>query len=257
MRILIIALTAVALATTPAVADELKPSLYFGSLDELSHDDFSSTASSVSDALFVVGLTAPIVLELGRNDDDTGRRLAAYAGGVAATGAAAGLLKELWRRPRPYNFHTSPAVRAYAKHAGKDATVSFPSGHTALTFAAAAAGGWIYADGSTDTTARAGVWFAGTAVAGATAVLRMRAGKHYPSDVTMGIVLGAGAVAVPALVLGDVDLSGTEVAAMVGGTLLGAGLMSVLPFPKDVSLPLDVSPLALRDGGGLVLTVVR
>ena len=62
---------------------------------------------------------------------------------------------------------------------------------------------------------------------------------------------------VPALVLGDVDLSGTEVAAMVGGTLLGAGLMSVLPFPKDVSLPLDVSPLALRDGGGLVLTVVR
>ncbi|KAB2899658.1 MAG: phosphatase PAP2 family protein [Kofleriaceae bacterium] len=257
MRTFLIALTAVALATGSAAADELKPTLYFGSLDELTHDDFSSTASSMSDALFVIGLTAPVVLELGRNDDDTGRRLAAYAGGVATTGAVAGILKELWRRPRPYNFHASPAVRAYAKHAGKDATVSFPSGHTALTFAAAAAGGWIYADGSTDTTARAGVWFAGTAIAGATAVLRMRAGKHYPSDVTMGILLGAGAVAVPAAVLGDVDLSGTEVAAMVGGTLLGAGIMSVIPFPRDVSLPLDISPLALRDGGGVAITVVR
>lgn len=247
----------VASSATPAAADELSPRLYFGSLDELSHDDFSQTASSTSDALLLLGVTAPLVLELGRNDDELGRRLGAYAGGVAASGAVVGILKELWRRPRPYNFNKSPAVQDFARRAGKDATVSFPSGHTALTFAAAAAGGWIYADGSDDTSARAGVWFAGTTIAGATAVLRMRAGKHYPSDVAMGALIGAAGVAVPAAILGDVDLRGSEIAAMAGGVLLGAGIASIIPFPKDVAVPLDVAPLALRGGGGLAVTFVH
>lgn len=261
MRTAITTATALALvAATTATAsadDELSPSLYFGALDAESHDDFSQSASSASDALLVLGVTAPIALELGRNDDELGRRLGAYAGGVAASGLVAAAMKELWRRPRPYNFNHDPGVREFARRAGKDATVSFPSGHTALTFAAAAAGGWIYADGSDDTSARAGVWFAGTAVAGATAVLRMRAGKHYPSDVAMGALLGVAGVAVPAAVLGDVDLSGTEIAAMAGGILVGAGLASFIPFPKDVAVPLDVAPLALRGGGGLAVTIYR
>ncbi len=226
-----------------------EPRLYFGGLDRQSHDDFSSSASAASDALLVLGLSAPLVLELGRNDDDTGRRLGAYAGGVAASGLVAAAMKELWRRPRPYNFNADPAVRAYARRAGKDATASFPSGHTTLTFAAAAAGGWIYASGSDDTTARAGVWFGGTAVAGATAVLRMRAGKHYPSDVAMGVALGIAGVAVPAAVLGDVELSGGEIAAMAGGLLIGAGIASVIPFDGDV-----VVPLAVPGGGGVAIT---
>jgi membrane-associated phospholipid phosphatase len=251
-------LLAAAMSSAPsAFADDLTPILYFGALDAESHDDFSQSASSASDALLIVGVTAPAVLELGRDDDDTARRLGAYAGGVAASGAVAALLKELVRRPRPYNFSHDPAVQAYAHRAGKDATVSFPSGHTALTFAAAAAGGWIYADGRTSTSARAGVWFAGTSIAGATAVLRMRAGKHYPSDVAMGALIGIAGVAVPAAVLGDVDLRGSEIAAMAGGLLVGAGLASFIPFPKDVSVPLDVSPLAVRGGGGLAITFVR
>jgi membrane-associated phospholipid phosphatase len=254
MRTLLLSFTVLALTATGAAADELSPSLFFGTLDELSHDDFSSSASSVSDALLVLGLTAPAALELGRNDDLLGRRLGAYAGGVAASGAVAGILKELWRRPRPYNFHKSPTVKDFAKRAGKDATVSFPSGHTALTFAAAAAGGWIYADGSDDTGARAAVWATGTTIAGATAVLRMRAGKHYPSDVTMGALIGIAGVAVPAAVLGDVDLRGAEIAAMAGGVLLGAGIASILPFPEDVAGPIDVAPLALSGGGGLAVT---
>ena len=250
-------LALILLAASPAAAEDevaLEPRLYFGSLDELSHDDFSSSASAASDVLLVLGLTAPIALELGRDDDDTLRSLGAYAGGVAASGAVAAVMKEIWHRPRPYNFNKDPAVQAFARRAGKDARVSFPSGHTALTFAAAAAGGWVYASGSDDTSARAGVWFGGTAVAGATAVLRMRAGKHYPSDVAMGMLLGVAGVAVPAAVLGDVDLRGSEIAAMAGGVLIGAGLASILPFPRDATLPLDVAPLALRGGGGVTLT---
>ncbi len=271
------AVATVALTAHPALADDGDdsaadasdapvPRLYLGSFDALSHDDFSQTAAAASDAMLVLGLSAPLLLELGRNDGDTGRRLGAYAGGVAASGLVAAAMKELWRRPRPYNFHRDPAVHAYARRAGKDATVSFPSGHTALTFAAAAAGGWIYASGSDDTTARAGVWFGGAAVAGATAVLRVRAGRHYPSDVMMGMLIGVAGVAVPAAVLGDVDLSGGEIAAMAGGVVLGAGLASILPFPHDVTIPLggagglvpdlaiDVTPLAVPGGGGLAIT---
>ncbi|HUQ03669.1 MAG TPA: phosphatase PAP2 family protein [Kofleriaceae bacterium] len=260
VRTPITALAALALGATaaPASADEavapLEPRLYFGALDELSHDDFSRSASRTSDILLAVGLATPVALDLARDESGHAVRLGTYAGGVLASGIVAGVMKEIWRRPRPYNFHKAPGVQAYARAAGKDARVSFPSGHTTLAFAAAAAGGWIYATDSDDTSARAAVWFTGTTIAGATAVLRMRAGKHYPSDVAMGAVIGIAGVAVPAIAFPDVDLSGTEIAAMAGGVLLGAGLASAIPFPRDSATTVDVAPLALRGGGGLAVT---
>jgi membrane-associated phospholipid phosphatase len=259
VRLLLLAFTLVGLATRTAAADEpeLSPKLYFGALDELSHDDFSRSASRTSDILLAIGLAAPVALDLARDDPGHGKRLGTYAGGVLGAGVVAGVMKEVWRRPRPYNFHKAPGVRAYAREAGKDGMVSFPSGHTTLAFAAAAAGGWIYAADNDNTSARAAVWASGATVAGATAVLRMRAGKHYPSDVATGVVIGVAGVAVPALVFPDVELTGTEIAAMAGGVLLGAGLASAIPFPRDDATLVDVAPLAFRDGGGLALTIVR
>lgn len=238
-----------AAALPPQPVNVLPPRLYFGALDRLSHEDFSASAAAASDTLLVLGIAAPAVLELGRADADTDRRLLAYAGGVAASGLVAGAAKLLWRRPRPYNFHPSESVQEFARRAGRDARVSFPSGHTALTFAAAACGGWIYASGTDDTARRAGVWFGASTIAGATAVLRMRAGRHYPSDVTMGAMLGIAGVAVPAFVLGDVQLRGGELAAMAGGVLLGAGVASFIPFPGDV-----VTPIILPGGAGIGVT---
>lgn len=238
-----------AAALPPQPINVLPPRLYFGALDQLSHEDFSASAAAASDTLLVLGIAAPAVLELGRADPDTDRRLLAYAGGVAASGLVAGAAKLIWRRPRPYNFHPSESVREFARRAGTDARVSFPSGHTALTFAAAACGGWIYASGTDDTAHRAGVWFGASTIAGATAVLRMRAGRHYPSDVTMGAMLGIAGVAVPAFVLGDVDVRGGELAAMAGGILLGAGVASFIPFPGDV-----VTPIILPGGAGIGVT---
>ncbi len=243
--------------------DRPAPRLYLGAFDELTHDDFSQTASTASDLLVVVGLTTPLALELGRGDGDTDRRLLAYAGGVLASGATTAAMKALWRRPRPYNFHRDPAVAAYARRAGRDARASFPSGHAALTFAAAAAGGWSYASGSDRTGPRAGVWFGGFAVAGATAVLRVKAGRHYPSDVMVGALLGVAGAAVPVAVLGDVELRGSEVAAMAGGVVLGAGIASLVPFPQDVTLPLgagaaavrlELTPVPMPGGGGLAVS---
>ena len=251
-------LAILAFTVTSASADEptppLEPRLYFGPLDELTHDDFSRTASRTSDILLAVTMAMPVGLDLARDESGHALRLGTYAGGVLGSGIVAGVMKEFWRRPRPYNFHKAPGVRAYARAAGKDATVSFPSGHTTLAFAAAAAGGWIYASDNDDTSARAAVWFTGTTIAGATAVLRMRAGKHYPSDVAMGAVIGIAGIAVPVIAFPDVDLTGTEIAAAAGGVLLGAGLASVIPFPRDSATAIDVAPLALRGGGGLAVT---
>lgn len=247
--IVIVASLIAAVSTAAADAPQPTPRLYLGSLDALSHQDFSASAAAASDTLLVVALATPLALELGRGDTDTDRRLLAYSGGVAASGLVAAAMKALWRRPRPYNFNPEPAVRAYARRAGHDASVSFPSGHTALSFAAAAAGGWVYASGSDNTSRRAGVWFGGAAVAGATAVLRMRAGRHYPSDVAVGALIGIAGVAVPAAVLGDVDLRGGEIAAMAGGVVLGAGIAAVLPFARDV-----VTPVVMPGGAGVAIS---
>jgi hypothetical protein len=65
----------------------------------------------------------------------------------------------------------------------------------------------------------------------------------------MGAAVGAAGVAVPAALLGDVDLRPAEYAAMAGGVVLGAGLAAVFPFPGDV-----VAPLVIPGGGGVALT---
>ena len=159
-------------------------------------------------------------------------------------------MKALWRRPRPDNFNPEPAVRAYARRAGHDASVSFPSGHTALSFAAAAAGGWVYASGSDNTSRRAGVWFGGAAVAGATAVLRMRAGRHYPSDRRGRRLDRHRRRRRPRRrARRDLDLRGGEIAAMAGGVVLGAGIAAVLPFARDV-----VTPVVMPGGAGVAIS---
>ncbi|MDR3209544.1 MAG: phosphatase PAP2 family protein [Oscillospiraceae bacterium] len=87
-----------------------------------------------------------------------------------------GILKNLIKRPRPYDV--LPGVRALI---GSPAGFSFPSGHTAVAFAAAYAifhgFGW-----------RLGV--PAYIVAAGIAASRVYLGVHYPSDALAGIAAG-------------------------------------------------------------------
>ena len=148
-------------------------------------------------------------------------------------------------------------MREYAQSQGKDSHLSFFSGHASTTFAASVAGAYLFAQNTADKRARAAVWGFELALAGATANLRTRAGKHFYSDVIVGALVGAAVgFAVPRLHGGPrVELSAAEWAAIGNASVLGVAVAQLLPAKADITIPLQalVLPWATPSGGGLML----
>lgn len=216
--------------------------------DEAVRDNFSRRASHVSDALLVASLAAPAIYLTGRTIDDAdGDRLILYGQTVAINGLLAQAGKHLVQRPRPYMYGKSSAARAYAAEAGADGRKSFYSGHAAMSFGAAVTGAYFLGASDAPGVARGFAWGAGLAVAATTATLRVRAGKHYYSDVVIGAVVGMTVgYLVPALhAEGDPYVpSGQELAAGAAGVLGGMLLGQLLPLERRSESPVKPSALA-------------
>ena len=113
-----------------------------------------------------------------------GRR-AAFEGllAIGTTSAAVNLgIKPLARRPRPARAEPAPFGDRYVP---MPTSTSFPSGHAASAFA--------FASAIARETPRLAVPIG--LLAGAVAHSRVHTGVHYPSDVVIGSILGAGTAA--------------------------------------------------------------
>jgi hypothetical protein len=134
-----------------------------------------------------------------------------------------------------------------------DAGLSFYSGHAALSFAAAVSGSYLYARRTPDARARALMWGVELGLATATANLRVRAGRHFYSDVLVGALLGSAAgVAVPLLHSEPGHRyrpSGADAAAMAAGVSAGALVSQLVPLHRSRRVAL--TPVPVRGGFGL------
>src|SRR5690606_11700059 len=127
--------------------------------------------------------------------------------------------KVVFRRPRPFSYRKDAECAFQIDDA--DANLSFFSGHASSSFAAAFAGSFLMSERA-DARTRAAIWGSELALAGATANLRARAGKHYYSDILVGALVGAGiGLAVPALHGADAPPSGSDLLAGAVGLALG------------------------------------
>ncbi|MGE0402225.1 MAG: phosphatase PAP2 family protein [Kofleriaceae bacterium] len=224
-------------------------------------DNFSRRASHISDGLLAMSLAAPALYLTGSTIDDVdGDRLLIYGQTMAINAAIASLTKQLVQRPRPYTYSNDPKVKAYAKSEGTDAYMSFYSGHAAFTFAAATTGAYLLNTTDASPVAKNIAWGAGFGVAAMTASLRVRAGKHFYSDVLVGSVVGMSVgFIVPALHADDKPLapSGGQLA-IAGASILGGMLFArLIPLEKreteDRGLidGISFAPTAVENGMGI------
>ncbi len=107
---------------------------------------------------------------------------------MAVTGAIHRVVSLAVRRPRPFMYR--PGAGEPARHEA-DATLSFFSGHTADSFAVAAAVATIYGIRRPRSALRPLVWVGALLLASVVPICRVGSGEHFWSDVLVGAAVGA------------------------------------------------------------------
>ncbi len=100
------------------------------------------------------------------------------------------IVKSTVNRARPYTYRTDVPIEI---RTGKESRQSFYSGHTSQTSAATFLFAKVISDYHPDLQKgiKTGVWAFAIAVPAVEAYLRVKGGKHYPTDVITGYALGA------------------------------------------------------------------
>ncbi len=152
----------------------------------------SETAATISDWGMRTSLLLPLGLlasERVRNDGKTAALL--YFETMAITGVLTELCKTAVQRIRPYAYNEDVDLGAKL---GKDTKKSFFSGHTSASFAGALLFAKLYSDYYPNSSWKPYVWTGSLAIATTVGYARVRAGRHFPTDVIAGALVG-GAVA--------------------------------------------------------------
>jgi membrane-associated phospholipid phosphatase len=231
----------------------------FGGIDERLRGRYSKRAALYSDVSLGLTVTTPLLVQLGRDVDEVAAsRALIYGETFGLNLLACAAVKFTVGRPRPYSYSSSASVRSYTEEKGKDSYVSFYSGHASIAFSSAVAGSYLYAADAPSKGRSAAVWMVNMTLASATANLRVRAGKHFYSDVLIGALIGAGiGYAVPALHAGDAGVyapSPLELGAMAGGVVLGTVASQLLPIDNEGAPSLALAPAMIEGGAGLALS---
>lgn len=100
------------------------------------------------------------------------------------------LTKATVGRKRPYVYNTDLSIQERYSMGGNDAYFSFFSGHTAAAFMAATFLSKVITDIHGDSIWTKLLWGSSLTVAAMTGYARIKAGKHYPTDVIAGAFVG-------------------------------------------------------------------
>lgn len=143
--------------------------------------------------LWATAFAAALLPSTAGDGERWGRVVALAETGLLTLGTTE-VLKMAVGRHRPYTYNSAIPDERMEQLVGADSTdarASFPSGHSSMAFAAATFSASVLT--TTHDWSRgvdAGVWAATMGIAASTAIGRVRAGKHFPTDVIIGAALG-------------------------------------------------------------------
>ncbi|MGB0932472.1 MAG: phosphatase PAP2 family protein [Chitinophagales bacterium] len=149
----------------------------------------SIKAQHASDILFVTSPIAPLLLLANKNARSHAGQIGFFfleAGFINYSLLA--LVKETVKRKRPYLYDREIPYELRQRPA---ATSSFYSGHTSMTAGYYFMAAKMFHDFNPDSKLRPLVWGTAAIVPAITGMLRVRGGKHYPTDVLVGYIVGA------------------------------------------------------------------
>jgi hypothetical protein len=158
------------------------------SLDRRATRHYSVQAEKASDVMLVSSIVLPAVL-LADNEirKDFGALTVVYIQTTVMAGAEIQFVKGLLDRARPFVYNPAAPMSAKRK---ADANASFFSGHTAMTASAAAFTATAYSIYNPNSKALPYLYISAAAIPITTGYLRYRAGKHFPTDIAAGLIVG-------------------------------------------------------------------
>ncbi|MFT4524834.1 MAG: membrane-associated phospholipid phosphatase [Bacteroidia bacterium] len=156
--------------------------------DRSAVDRWSPTAAKISDGLMYGALALPFTIFAFKSAQENWLGLSLMYVEVALyTVGVTELTKGLSKRVRPYAYNPEAPLDT---RLGKSGRFSFFSGHTSIAASMSFLTAKVFHDLSDNNTAKALVWTAAALIPAATGYLRYHSGKHFPTDIIAGYVVG-------------------------------------------------------------------
>ncbi len=163
--------------------------IYVNNLDRRATHLLFEPADRVSDVFMSTAQLMPVIFLAGKKTRrHFGQIAVMYGETMLINGSLTMVTKYAVHRPRPYVFNGEASLSSIQS---VNAQASFVSGHVSSTAASTFFMAKVYCDFYPDSAWKPVVWTAAAFVPAVTGYLRVRAGKHYPTDVIGGYALGA------------------------------------------------------------------
>jgi membrane-associated phospholipid phosphatase len=151
--------------------------------------NYSESTSTASDVLLGISIAAPIALLTDQaisKDWQTVMLMYMETYGFVESTTLLGKVSVQRLRPMIYN----PNV-PFDKKSSSDSRKSFFSAHTSAAFASAVFISTVFSDYNPDSNLKPYIWTSSLLTAAIVGFLRYEAGKHYPTDILVGAVVGS------------------------------------------------------------------
>ena len=166
------------------------------SFDRTFMNSYDRVKDNAATVLEIAAMATPAVL-LGEDTNQYVTIGLMYAETLALTWGTTEIIKHLVGRPRPYMYYDG---YPQAKVDSGDWDDSFPSGHTAMSFAGASFASYVFWKYNPESKWRIPVTALSYSLAISVAALRVASGNHFATDVLAGALIGTAiGIGVPAL----------------------------------------------------------
>ena len=150
--------------------------------------NFSSNADRNSDYVKFSSHALPFLFLTHRKTrNDVKKIITLYGETLLITGGLTSLTKRIFLRPRPFVFNESVP---FSDKQTNSARYSFFSGHTSISAANSIFAAKVFSDYFPDSKWKPLVWSVAVLVPVSTGYFRVKAGKHFPTDVITGAAIG-------------------------------------------------------------------